>query len=536
MTDLTELVDKMLKASGSTYVSLKDLQKRYVSKEELVNACKKHKLCYRVKEFKEKKQFYYTLPYLHKFEKEIAMHVNKRVNTKNSLPDLTEEEVDELLTMYKEETGFTLDVHQADAVKMAVNSHMAIITGGPGTGKTTTLNALRYVEAHRGDKKPFEVFLAPTGKAARRMTEAVGVEAHTIQSKIGANTYEDNPYIVDADIVYVDEISMLDTVVMYQLIRCLTPRTRLIMLGDVDQLPSVDSGTILKDLIESEVVPKTMLTKTFRQAEGSVLMSNIEYIRRVSAFQVKFQSDNCFRGMIEGDDFVYVKDFNEDRIIEELKSTYIQALEKYGKGNVILLTPYRRKGLTCANEMNKILQKELNHSVISVNATIVDTDEDGEEYELDVCFKLGDPVMQLVNRFDEPVANGDVGRIVRIYMDNAIDVEYPHYTKTYEVDELKELNLCYAMSIHKSQGSEYKCVITCALPEHERLLNRNLVYTAITRAKQKCIFYCSNQTLKKALSVEAAYERTTFLEKELRDVAGIKDLTDSGYSGDEELV
>ncbi len=530
---MKELIEKLITSSGSTYVGFDELKRRYINKEELIEACKNHELNYRVKDFKGYKSFYYTLPYLRDCEKTIAKKVVERVNTPNKQKNLSEEELDALIKEYEETSGKQLADQQAQAVKMAANSHMAIVTGGPGTGKTTTLNALRYVEAHRGDKKPFEVFLAPTGKAARRMTEAVGVEAHTIQSEIGANEYEDNPYIIDADIVYVDEISMLDTVVMYQLIRCLTPSTRLIMLGDVDQLPSVGAGAVLKDLIESTVVPTTMLDKTFRQAEGSVLMENIKYIRNTPADRVAQQADSCFIGMTEGDDFVSVLNYDEENIVEELKNTYIQALNEYGEDNVILLTPYRKKGATCANEMNKVLQRELNHSKISVEATIVDTDEDGEEYELDVLFKLGDPVMQLVNRFDEPVANGDVGRIVAIYTDNAIDVEYPHYTKTYEVDELKELNLCYAMSVHKSQGSEYKCVITCALPEHERLLNRNMVYTAITRAKQKCIFYCSKQTLKIAMSKEAAYERTTFLEKELRDAAGIDDVCDRGYDGED---
>ena len=187
--DITEIVEKMLRVTGSTYVSLEDLQKRYVNKEELKRACKSHSLCYRVHDFKGKKSFFYTLPHIYKCDKTIAKMVYKRVNTQNLLPYLKEEEVDALLARYQEETGFILDPLQADAVKMAANSHMAIITGGPGTGKTTTLNALRYVEANRSTTKPFEVFLAPTGKAARRMTEAVGIEAHTIQSEIGANAF-----------------------------------------------------------------------------------------------------------------------------------------------------------------------------------------------------------------------------------------------------------------------------------------------------------------------------------------------------------
>ena len=495
-----EKFELALAANGSTYMDEQEAKKLHIA----VNDKKLAKKLYRGKT-------YYTLPYIQYMEKQIAKMIIRHKSF--AKPKLSEKIIDSLIMDFQNESektmGFKCILHeeQRNAVVMAVNCHIGVITGGPGTGKTTVLNAIRYVETHRPDlqRKPDIIFTAPTGKAARRITESVGVEAKTVQKQIGANEYEDTPNIVFSDIMFCDESSMLDTVTIYQLMRALSDNLKLILVGDVDQLPSVGPGAVLRDLIDCGVIPVTKLEKTFRQVDGTCLADNIQYLKK------------GYPILDIGEDFKIYNDFTDDEIVERLVKETINAREKYGADNVILLTPYRRKGTTCANRMNELLQGVLNKSSVSVETDIIEADDiTGEEYSLHVLFKLGDPVMQLVNLNDAPVANGDVGKIVEIYSDDKILVDFGHCTKVYASDELNQLNLAYAMSVHKSQGSEYKAVITCALPEHKQLLNRNMIYTAVTRAKKECILYATQDVLTSALKVEGGYIRTTFLCEELQ--------------------
>ena len=382
---------------------------------------------------------------------------------------------------------------------------MCVLIGGPGTGKTTVMNAIRYCEERKYDgfRKPEIIFTAPTGKAARRITESVGVPAMTVQRQIGANELGDTPHIVSGDFMIVDEISMLDTITADHLMRAVDPKMKLLLVGDVDQLPSVGFGSVLRDLIDSGVIPVTKLEKTFRQKDGSVLANNIAYLRV------------GYAGLEQGDDFkIYPA---EGDMVKKLLDEFVASVDKWGLKNTVLLTPYRRKGETCANRMNSLIQQTINAKAKGIQTVITDEDEDGNPYTLDVCFRVGDPVMQLKNRKDCPIANGDVGYVVNVWPEKeTVTVDYGHYKKTYHKDEFNELNLAYAMSVHKSQGSEYKCVITAALPEHKLLLNRNMVYTAVTRAKKECIVYADEDCLKSALTVEGGYIRDTFLCEEIR--------------------
>lgn len=507
MTPIIKILNKMLKSSGSTYVKYSDLKKK-CSYEQVLEALKSGEIVKRVRN----ENSFFTLPYIAGMEHSIAVNTVKHVHANNILPDLSSEEINKLVNEYEaQETlklgyKFALHEEQRNAVHMAVNSHMCIITGGPGTGKTSVINAIRYVEINRPKKtEPFIIFTAPTGKAARRITESVGVLSKTVQKQIEANDYEDIPSVVSAYLMIVDEISMLDTVTMYQLMRSLETSTKLILVGDVDQLPSVGIGSILRDLIDSGAVPVTKLEKAFRQGAENCLAKNISYLRK------------GYSKLEQGDGFVVISDYDENTIVETLLNSTMDAYKRFGKENVILLTPYRRKGSTCANAMNKLLQAKLNLRTAAVSTTLVEEDEEtGNEYLLDVCFKVGDPVMQLKNRDDCPIANGDVGFVEQLYTDNSIYVNFGHYTKIYEEKELSELNLAYAMSVHKSQGSEYKCVVTCALPEHKQLLNRNMVYTAITRAKKEVVFFCKEDVLSSALTIEGGYIRDTFLCEEIQ--------------------
>lgn len=455
---------------------------------------------------------YFTLPYIQNLEKNIAKNVVKHVFFDSGMPKIPENNIDiwidEFEIIETAKCGFKYSLHseQRAAVKMAVNCHMGVITGGPGTGKTTVINAIRYCEnkmfLQYKNREPNIIFTAPTGKAARRITESVGVSAKTIQKQIGANELNDIPSIIVGDIMIVDEISMIDTITMNHLMDAVYPYMKLLLVGDVDQLPSVGFGSILRDLIDSDVVPVTKLEKTFRQAEGSCLAENIDCLRY------------GLGDLQEGEDFeIYAPENNmAERLVEQMLKTY----SEWGVENAVLLTPYRRKGLTCANKMNSLIQEKQNPKAPGVKVEICDMDDNGSPYFYEVDFRVGDPVMQLKNRVDCPLANGDVGKVTHVYSDNSIYVDFGYYQKNYTTNELNELTLAYAMSVHKSQGSEYKCVVSIVLPEHEKLLDRNMVYTAVTRAKKKCILYSDSQTLNTGLMVESGYIRKTFLAEEIQ--------------------
>ncbi len=515
-------LEEMLSGTGNTWIPGEELfkQKKRLSYDRFKEALENKEIIQR--SYRGKK--YYTTPAIYKMERSIATNVVRHAAIPNKLPNLTNEEIDALIDEFEAQSektmGFRCTLHeeQRNAVKMAVNSHICIITGGPGTGKTTVINAIMFAEKHRSDTKPVIRFTATSGKAARRITESVRVPAKTVQKFIGANDYKDTPYLIECGIVVVDETSMLDTVTLYQLMRALSDDTRLFLVGDVDQLPSVGVGSCLRDLIFCGVVPVTKLEKTFRQKEGSCLAENINYIR------------HGYEKLEKGEDFKVISDFDDNKIVDSLVSSVLDARERFGGENVVLLTPFRRKGSTCSNNMNRVLQDIINprkpgkyiDAEVRVKADIDDVNN-GEDYTQLISFRVGDPAMQLVNRQDCPVANGDVGVITNIHNDEIV-VDYGHFVKIYEPEEYSELSLAYAMSVHKSQGSEYKCVVTCILPEHKRLLNRNMVYTDITRAKQECIFYCKGDTLASALEKEGGYERTTFLCEEIENAKRRYDL------------
>ena len=386
-----------------------------------------------------------------------------------------------------------LDEHQAEAVKEAVRNGLLVITGGPGTGKTTTINTIiKYFELEGMD-----IFLAaPTGRAAKRMSETTGYEARTIHrmlelnggmdtgSAAGFERNERNP--LETDVIIIDEMSMVDISLMYSLLKAVVAGTRLILVGDVNQLPSVGPGSVLKDIIDSGAFHTVKLTKIFRQASTSDIIVNAHKIN--NGEEVSLDNKSM--------DFFFLKRYDADKIINVTLQLIKQKLPKFVNAteyDIQVLTPMR-KGLLGVERLNGILQAYMNPA---------DKGKREKEYR-GTIFREGDKVMQIKNNYQIEweirtkfglcvdkgmgIFNGDTGIIeeindfaetMTISFDEGRKVEYPFKL-------LDELELAYAVTIHKSQGSEYPAVVIPLLSGPRMLMNRNLLYTAVTRAKKCC--------------------------------------------------
>ena len=397
-----------------------------------------------------------------------------------------------------------LDVHQMEAVTEAVNNGIMILTGGPGTGKTTTINTMiRYFE-----QEDMTILLAaPTGRAAKRMSEATGCEARTIhrmleltgmpmerEEKDGTvdgrpegmhfERNEQNP--LDADVIIIDEVSMVDISLMYALLKAVSVGTRLILVGDVNQLPSVGPGNVLRDLIDSAKFPVIRLTKIFRQAAQSDIVVNAHKIHQGERVSLEKRSK----------DFLFIRRNNPADIIKDMIVLVENKLPDYvgaQRSEIQIMTPMR-KGVLGVENLNKVLQEHFNPPA-----------RDKEEQEAGgVLFRTGDKVMQIKNnyqlawevrnRFGIPVSqgegvfNGDMGVIRSISrFSETAEIEFDEGRMVeYSFHQMEELDLAYAITIHKSQGSEYPAVVIPIHTGPRMLMNRNLIYTAVTRAR-KCV-------------------------------------------------
>ena len=411
--------------------------------------------------------------------------------------DVPELEIKDRVRRIEKQTGMELDEKQADAVKEAVENGLLVITGGPGTGKTTTINSIiKYFEL-----EGLDIFLgAPTGRAAKRMSEMTGYEARTIhrmlelaggvEGNAGFERNENNP--LETDVIIIDEMSMVDINLMHSLLKAIAPGTRLILVGDVNQLPSVGAGSVLKDIIDAECFHVVKLTKIFRQASQSDIIVNAHKINRGEDVVL----DNKSR------DFFFLKRYDADVIISVIIQLIQQKLPKYVAAtpyDIQVLTPMR-KGMVGVTRLNRILQQYLNPP---------DAKKTEHEYN-DGIFREGDKVMQTKNNYQIEweiqskygfaidkglgIFNGDMGIVKKINdyaetmtveFDEGRVVEYPFKM-------LEELELAYAITIHKSQGSEYPAVVIPLLNGPRMLMNRNLLYTAVTRAR-KCVTLVGNE-------------------------------------------
>lgn len=398
-----------------------------------------------------------------------------------------------------------LNEDQQQGIISALQHKVTIITGGPGTGKTTLIKKLLGIlDQSRVNYK----LAAPTGRAAKRIIEGTGKFAATIHrllefdvATMGFTHNEHNA--LKLDFLIIDEASMIDVFLANAIVKALPHNAHLILIGDIDQLPSVGAGNVLNDLIESQKVACVKLSQIFRQAQDSLIVVNAHKVNS-GEFPVSYLPD-------ARNDFMLIKDEEPENITQQLKKLLFVELPKKGISpeNAMILTPMNR-GLVGTYNLNHILQELLNPQKTPQSITYSGT-----------SFKKGDKVMQIRNNYDKNVYNGDVGTIDTVDIDDKeLLVDYgDHKLIPYDFEELNELVLAYAISIHKSQGSEYPAVIIPLFMQHFMLLQRNLVYTAITRAKKLCILVGQPKAMIMAIKNNKNTKRITFLQKFLTEAA-----------------
>jgi len=460
-----------------------------------------------------------------------AHYYYMELNTAKMLHDLDidckmpEDMMEKRLKKVEEQENISLDIMQHKAVIESIKHGLLVLTGGPGTGKTTTINTMIQFFEREG----MSILLAaPTGRAAKRMTEATGYEAQTIHRllEVSGNPEEEgnvngfmrnreNP--LEADVIIIDEMSMVDLPLMHALLSAVIPGTRLILVGDVNQLPSVGPGSVLKDIIASGRFPVVTLTKIFRQAGESDIVVNAHKINAGEPVIL----DNKSR------DFFFLRRQDADVIISVIITLIQKKLPKYVDAlpsEIQVMTP-TRKGLLGVERLNTILQQYLNPP-------------DSKKAEKEIggrMFRVGDKVMQIKNNYQLEwevstgfgltvdkgmgVFNGDMGIIREIHLyDETVEVEYDEGRRVkYPFDMTEELELAYAITVHKSQGSEYPAVIIPLLPGPRLLYNRNLLYTAVTRAKKCLTIVGSDTTFQEMIQNKREQDRYTSLAERIQE-------------------
>ncbi len=434
-------------------------------------------------------------------------------------------DIDKSIETIEGKDGIDFDDKQREAIKESIENGVVVITGGPGTGKTTTINAIIQIFEDQG----LTVNLAaPTGRAAKRMTETTGREAKTIhrlleysymEEEMAFGLDEDNP--LETDLLIIDEASMIDILLMNSLLKAIVPGTRLILVGDVDQLPSVGAGNVLNDIIESEVVKVVKLDKIFRQAEESMIVVNAH---RINKGEIPFLNE-------KEKDFYFIRESNPNGIVNIILDLCKERLPNYygvdPLKDIQVLTPMK-KGDVGINELNKHLQSILNPKFYGKKEKTI-----GDE-----LYRVGDKIMQIKNNYTmeweiikdgtvsekgEGVFNGDFGfitdiddddRIMKVLFDDEKEVEY-------NFNQLDELKLSYATTVHKSQGSEFPVVVMPIYWGPPMLLTRNLLYTAITRAKKLVVLVGEEKYLRMMIANNRITKRYSSLDYKIRNLLTI---------------
>jgi exodeoxyribonuclease V alpha subunit len=439
-------------------------------------------------------------PYLYYAEKKVATRL---LQLQQATEPLSEDNLSLFIKVWEKDNQIQLAQKQKEAIKACLHHGVLVLTGGPGTGKTTVIKGILSILKAQGLKIRLA---APTGRAAKRLSETTGQKALTIHRLLEANNLaqDDNLQLgfskdiddqLDADVIILDEVSMVDIVLMHHFLNAVPDGCRIILVGDTDQLPAVGPGSVLKDIIRSQKIPAIRLDEIFRQAQTSMIIQNAHIINAGRLPDLRKQYS----------DFVFYELNDDTSITQKILDLCTKDLPHEGFDvlkDVQILSPMHR--FLCGVEnLNLMLQEQLNPK----------KNQDELKYSSQT-FRVGDKVMHIRNNYQKNVFNGDIGFIQDINNEK-LTVDYFDHIVTYEKNELNELTLAYTSSVHKSQGSEYKVVIIPLSTSHYIMLQRNLLYTAITRAKQKVIIIGSKKALMTAVQSNRTQKRYTLLAERL---------------------
>ena len=439
-------------------------------------------------------------PYLYYAEKKVATRL---LQLQQATEPLSEDNLSLFIKVWEKDNQIQLAQKQKEAIKACLHHGVLVLTGGPGTGKTTVIKGILSILKAQGLKIRLA---APTGRAAKRLSETTGQKALTIHRLLEANNLaqDDNLQLgfskdiddqLDADVIILDEVSMVDIVLMHHFLNAVPDGCRIILVGDTDQLPAVGPGSVLKDIIRSQKIPAIRLDEIFRQAQTSMIIQNAHIINAGRLPDIRKQYS----------DFVFYELNDDTSITQKILDLCTKDLPHEGFDvlkDVQILSPMHR--FLCGVEnLNLMLQEQLNPK----------KNQDELKYSSQT-FRVGDKVMHIRNNYQKNVFNGDIGFIQDINNEK-LTVDYFYHIVTYEKNELNELTLAYASSVHKSQGSEYKVVIIPLSTSHYIMLQRNLLYTAITRAKQKVVIIGSKKALMTAVQSNRTQKRYTLLAERL---------------------
>ena len=495
---LSELVDE-----GHVYYPYDELKEKVAELLEvdqeildtaLVTLTEQRRLV--IEEHPEHRAVYLTP--LHIAEVNVAIRLKTLLNSPKQLPQI---DIEKAIEWVHRVNRIELAEMQKEALRKAITSKVMVITGGPGTGKTTLVNSIIKI---LGKKEQCIALASPTGRAAKRLSEVTGREAKTIHrllefspSEGGFKRNEDNP--LDADLVIIDEVSMVDILLMNHLLKAIPTRATLLLVGDADQLPSVGPGNVLKDIIASGQVETIRLTEIFRQAQESLIVVNAHRVNRGEHLQLKTSPG-------QQANFYFINQEDPGEVVEIIKELckrrlpsafHLDPLE-----DIQVMTPMHKGTVGVAN-LNTELQNLLNPNGEAVT-------RGGR------LFRVNDKVMQIKNNYEKGTFNGDIGRIVGIDLEEQkLMVKFEDRVIDYDWNELDELVLAYAISIHKSQGSEYPAIVLPLLTQHYIMLQRNLLYTAITRAKRLVVLVGSKRAIAIAIKNNKVQFRYTNLGPKL---------------------
>lgn len=452
-----------------------------------------------IQEFRENNKAVYLIKY-HFSETSIASRVKALINTPKLMRKI---DTDKAIEWVQKQLSITLAEKQKEAIKSAIENKVMVITGGPGTGKTTIINAVLKIFSRIG----VQILLAaPTGRAAKRMSEVAGHEAKTIHRMLkysvkggGFEKNDKNP--LDCDLLIVDEASMIDTILMHHLLKAIPKQATFILVGDVNQLPSVGAGTVLKDIIGSQVVPVVELNEIFRQAQESLIIVNAHKINNGVIPSLKPSAKKL-------EDFYFIEKEDPEEVLKLILELTTERIPKRFGFNPIddiqVLTPMH-KGVVGASNLNITLQQVLNPREDGIT-------RGGRN------FRISDKVMQIRNNYDKEVFNGDIGRILNIDTETQeVTISFDGRAVAYDYPDLDEIVLAYAVSVHKSQGSEYPAVVIPILTQHYVLLQRNLIYTGVTRGKKLVVIIGTKKALAIGIKNNKTEKRYTYLRYRLNE-------------------